>query len=89
MCVRFNGTSKINKYLNKSNNKEKEPVKELVYVVGNGWSSYYFVKNLDKSKFEPVIIAPNLNVLNTPKLVNRVIDPNAIVEFPNPHAEKY
>ena len=79
---------KINKYLNKSNNKEKEPVKELVYVVGNGWSSYYFVKNLDKSKFEPVIIAPNLKVLNTPKLVNRVIDPNAIVEFPNPHAKK-
>lgn len=75
---------RISDYINLSNNKEKE----LVYVVGNGWASYYFVKNLDKSKFKPVIIAPNSDVLNTPKLVNRVIDPNAIIEFPNPHAEK-
>jgi NADH dehydrogenase FAD-containing subunit len=75
---------RISDYINLSNNKEKE----LVYVVGNGWASYYFVKNLDKSMFKPVIIAPNYNVLNTPKLVNRVVDPEAIVEFPNPYAEK-
>jgi NADH dehydrogenase FAD-containing subunit len=75
---------RISNYINLSNNKEKE----LVYVVGNGWASYYFVKNLDKSKFKPVIIAPNKNVLNTPKLVSRVIDPYAVVEFPNPYAEK-
>lgn len=62
--------------------------KEKVYVVGNGWASYYFVKNLDKLKFEPVIIAPNSNVLNTPKLVNRAVDANAVVEFPNPYAKK-
>ena len=61
--------------------------KEHVYVVGNGWASYYFVKYLDKSKFKPIIIAPNSQVLNTPKLVNRVINPNEIVEFPNPYAE--
>ena len=48
---------KLNEYIDLSNNKEKE----LVYVVGNGWASYYFVKNLDKSKFKPVIIAPNLH----------------------------
>lgn len=75
---------KNNDNINLSNNKEKE----LVYVVGNGWASYYFVKNLDKSKFKPVIIAPNKDVLNTPKLVNRVMNPNAIIEFPNPYAEK-
>lgn len=75
---------KFNEYRQISNNKEKE----LVYVVGNGWASYYFVKNLDKSKFKPVIIAPNPNVLNTPKLVERVMDPHANVEFPNPYAEK-
>lgn len=57
-------------------------------MVGNGWASYYFVKNLDKSKFKPVIIAPNPNVLNTPKLVERVMEPDANVEFPNPYAEK-
>lgn len=75
---------RINDYIKINKNKEKE----LVYVVGNGWSSYYFVKNIDKNKFKPVIIAPNKNVLNTPKLVNRVVDPEAIVEFPNPYAEK-
>jgi NADH dehydrogenase FAD-containing subunit len=75
---------RISDYINLSNNKEKE----LVYVVGNGWASYYFVKNLDKSKFKPVIIAPNKDILNTPKLVNRVMDPDANVEFPNPYAEK-
>ena len=41
--------------------------REKVYVVGNGWGSYYFVKNLNKNKFEPIIIAPNQKVLNTPK----------------------
>jgi NADH dehydrogenase FAD-containing subunit len=61
--------------------------KERVYVVGNGWGSYFFVKNLDKSKYYPIIIAPNTKVLNTPKLTNLLIDPDAKVEFDNPHAE--
>lgn len=63
------------------NNKEK------IYVIGNGWGSYFFVKNLDKSKFEPVIIAPNKKVLNTPRLVNLLTEPNAQVEFENPYGE--
>ena len=61
--------------------------REKVYVVGNGWGSYFFVKNLDKNKFEPVIIAPNLKVLNTPKLTNLLVNSNAEVEFTNPYAE--
>lgn len=77
---------KIYNHINLNRNKNKD--KELVYVVGNGWASYYFVKNLDKSQFEPIIIAPNENVLNTPKLINRVIDPSAIVNFSNPYAKK-
>jgi NADH:ubiquinone reductase (non-electrogenic) len=61
--------------------------REKVYVVGNGWGSYFFVKNLDKNKFEPIIIAPNSKVLNTPKLTNLLVDSNAEVEFTNPYAE--
>ena len=55
--------------------------------MGNGWAAYYFVKYLNKFKYEPIIIAPNARVLNTPKLVNRIFDPNAIVDFPNPYCE--
>ena len=66
---------------------KKNDNREKVFVVGNGWGSYYFVKNLDKNKFEPIIIAPNPKVLNTPKLTNLLIDPDAQVEFSNPHAE--
>lgn len=65
----------------------KKNDREKVYVIGNGWGSYFFVKNLDKSKFNPIIIAPNKKVLNTPKLTNLLIDPNAQVEFDNPYAE--
>ena len=65
----------------------KKNDREKVYVVGNGWGSYFFVKNLDKSKFNPIIIAPNKKVLNTPKLTNLLIDPDAQVEFDNPYAE--
>lgn len=74
----------VNDYL-KANRKQKS--REKVYVVGNGWAAYYFVKYLNKFKYEPIIIAPNARVLNTPKLVNRIFDPNAVVDFPNPHCE--
>lgn len=67
--------------------EEKKP-REKIYVVGNGWASYYFVKNLNKFKYEPIIIAPNSKVLNTPKLILRVMDENYNPEFPNPYAEK-
>lgn len=66
------------------NNKSKEKV----YIIGNGWSSYYFAKNLDKLRYEPIIIAPNLQVLNTPKLIERVIVPDTKVEFDNPYGKK-
>jgi len=64
--------------------KEK---KEKIYVIGNGWGSYFFVKNLYKSKYEPIIISPNKKVLDTPKLTNRVINSNENVEFENNHAK--
>ncbi len=67
---------------------DEKKIKEKIYVIGNGWGSYYFVKNLDKNKFIPIIISPNKKVLNTPKLVERIFDKNAIVEFENPHATK-
>lgn len=68
-------------------NVNKKP-REKVYIVGNGWASYYFAKNLNKFKYEPIIIAPNTQVLNTPKLVDRIFDPNAKVEFSNPYGTK-
>lgn len=67
---------------NKKNNE-----KTKVYVIGNGWGSYYFTKNLDKTKYEPVIIAPNLKVLNTPRLTDLITNSNAQVEFENPHGK--
>ena len=67
---------------NHTDNKRKK-----VYVVGNGWASYYFCKNLDKSKYEPIIIAPNEKVLNTTKLIDLIFDETVSAEFPNPHAK--
>lgn len=66
--------------------KDKKKQKEKVYIVGNGWASYYFVKNLNKMKYEPIIIAPNSKVLNTPKLVDRILDSNIDPQFSNPYA---
>lgn len=67
--------------------KENKKPREKVYVVGNGWATYYFVKNLNKFKYEPIVVAPNARVLNTPKLVDRIFDPNIAVDFPNPYCE--
>lgn len=61
--------------------------REKVYVIGNGWASYFFVKNLNKRMYEPIIIAPNTKVLNTPRLTELITDPNAKVEFSNPYAK--
>jgi NADH dehydrogenase FAD-containing subunit len=74
---------KIDELLNFNNTNIK---KEKVYIIGNGWGAYYFAKNLNKYKYEAIIIAPNNKVLNTPKLVNLVTDAYADVEFINPHA---
>ncbi len=61
--------------------------KEKVYVIGNGWASYYFCKNLDKTKYEPIIIAPNEKVLNTTKLIDFIFDETVSPEFSNPYAK--
>ncbi len=50
---------------------KKKPL-EPVHIVGNGWASYHFVRNLDKTKYYPIIIAPNSNVLNTTKLIESI-----------------
>ena len=70
--------------LDQSNHTDK---RKKVYVVGNGWASYYFCKNLDKSKYEPIVIAPNEKVLNTTKLIDLIFDETVSAEFPNPHAK--
>lgn len=53
-------------------NNEKEPI----HVVGNGWASYHFVKNLNKNKYIPIIISPNEFILNTPKLISQLDNPD-------------
>lgn len=80
--------SQLSKMITNIINLNKKKEKEDVYVIGNGWAGYYFVKYLDKTQFNPIIIAPNSKVLNTQKLVNRIINPNEDVEFTNPHAQK-
>ena len=60
-----------------------------VYVIGNGWGAYHFVKTLDKRKYYPIIIAPNSKVLDTTKLTKLVIKPNIKVEFENPYYAEY
>jgi NADH dehydrogenase FAD-containing subunit len=47
-----------------------EETREPVHIVGNGWATYYFVKNLNKNKFIPIVISPNVQVLDTTKLVD-------------------
>ena len=67
-------------------NKRSFSNQETVFIIGFGWSSYYFVKNLDKNKFKPIIIAPNSRVLNTPKLTNLLVNKNEDVQFDNKYA---
>ncbi len=52
--------------------KEKEPI----HIIGNGWATYHFVKNLDKSKFIPIVISPNEYPLNTTKLIKQIDCPD-------------
>jgi len=53
---------------------ETKKQKQTICIVGNGWASYYLAKNLDKNKFDIVVIAPNSHVLNTPKLVDYALN---------------
>ncbi len=55
-----------------SNKNIFENKKEVVHIVGNGWASYYFVSNLDKNKYIPVVISPNKFMLNTTKLIDSI-----------------
>ena len=64
-------------------------IKLKVYVIGNGWGAYHFVKTLDKRKYYPIIIAPNSKVLDTTKLTKLVIKPNIKVELENPYYAEY
>lgn len=46
--------------------------KEEIHIIGNGWASYHFVKNLDRRKYIPVVISPNEFGLDTTKLVRHI-----------------
>lgn len=61
--------------------------RKCIHVVGNGWASYYFAKNIDKSKYKVITIAPNKKVLDTPKLVKLFYDENTKYAFDNPYSE--
>jgi len=63
--------------------------RQIIHVVGNGWGSYYFSKNIDKTKYKILTIAPNKNVLDTPKLVKLISDQTTKYEFNNPYTHYY
>jgi len=52
-----------------------------IHVIGNGWASYHFIKNLDETKYYPIIISPNERVLNTTKLVSFIDNIDEILYF--------
>jgi NADH dehydrogenase len=63
--------------------------KPNVYVVGYGWGGKAFCENIDKSKFNVIVINKTDTFLNTPKLVNfneldklrqHINEPNLIVD---------
>lgn len=56
---------------------ERKPI----HIIGNGWASYHFVKNLDKTKYYPIIISPNEQILNTTKLVAFIDNIDEILYF--------
>ena len=61
--------------------------REPIHIVGNGWATYYFVKNLNKNKFIPIVISPNKQVLDTTKLVDLATGRigESDVQFTNPY----
>ncbi len=50
--------------------QQVEKNREPLYVIGNGWSSYFFLKNINKRQYRPIVISPNEFGLNTSKLVD-------------------
>ena len=81
-----------NKFMIKNNEQTQKQTQTQtqkqtqVHIIGNGWSAYHFAKNLDKTKYVPIIIAPNEKVLDTTKLINKLVDINTNLEFENPYA---
>ena len=55
--------------------------KNKIYIVGSGWGSSSFVKNIDTSKYEVTVVSLSNNFTYTPLLANQVKDEN------NPHGD--
>ena len=43
-----------------------------IVVVGSGWASSSFIKNLDNNKYDVTVISPNNKFLYTPLLANNI-----------------
>ncbi len=52
--------------------------KNKIYVVGSGWGSSSFVKNVDTSKYEVTVVSPSNNFTYTPLLANQIKDENTL-----------
>ncbi len=61
--------------------------RKVIHVVGNGWASYYFSKNIDKTQYKILTISPNKKVLDTPKLTKLIANQNINYEFNNPYTK--
>ena len=77
IILTFNKTKEY--YYNKNYKREE------IYIVGNGWSSYYLTKYLDKTKYKTIIISENKNITNTPKLVKSLFNEKNN-NFENPYS---
>lgn len=77
IILTFNKTKEY--YYNKNYKREE------IYIVGNGWSSYYLTKYLDKTKYKLMIISENKNITNTPKLVKSLFNEKNN-NFENPYS---
>ena len=52
-----------------------------IIVIGSGWGSASFIKNIDK-KYNITVISPTNNFIYTPLLVNSLFNINLKLEIP-------
>ena len=47
-----------------------------ILLVGSGWASTSFIKNIDTNKYDLSVVSPTKNFIYTPLLANSIINNN-------------
>ena len=47
-------------------------MKKKILVIGSGWGSSSFLKNIDSDKYKIEVISPTPNFIYTPLLANKI-----------------